>query len=466
MAHRVRDAVDRDAVAIDLAGQADAPRRHVVGRRARIVAVRSDHLGIRRAEARGYREQHAATERTAAAEMVRARELGRRDGVLLGDVTQGLALAHAVAHGQVDLRQFGALTETALDDLALALGHAHGGNAVRTGEHGGARRRIQLPQLLIAAVRELRDRTQIDHALQRDFVEAHGVVEFDVTEAVLDRVARDRERGHELRHIRLGLLREAQLPIVRRALVFDGTHDRALAGVVGRQRQRPVTEDPVQVLQVARRGDRGLLGILALVDPLVDVQPEQARGRTHELPRPHGRGIRARVDVEAALDEHEMHQIGRQAFLLEHIAEQLHVAARALEPAFERAAAGPGEERDVLEYVGVHLELDVLDGRLIEDGGLARGLRRLGGRGGGPGDRRSHGRARALARGRRRRVDQARDVRAGGVRCGFGGMQRPDRQRAPKGRRQEDGVDALAKLHGRTSSALNPASKLPDRPGS
>jgi hypothetical protein len=48
------------------------------------------------------------------------------------------------------------------------------------------------------------DRTQIDGALHRDLVESHGVVIGDVAEAVLDRVARDRERRHELRHVVLG----------------------------------------------------------------------------------------------------------------------------------------------------------------------------------------------------------------------------------------------------------------------
>ena len=98
-------------------------------------------------------------------------------------------------------------------------------------------------------------------------------------------------------------------------------------------------------------------------------------GAAQELPRADRRRDRAGVEVESALDEHQVHQVGRQALLVEHLAEQLHVAARALEPALELRAARAGEEIDVAVDVGIELRLDLLDRRGVEHpiGGVVAG---------------------------------------------------------------------------------------------
>src|SRR5439155_10840294 len=107
-----------------------------------------------------------------------------------------------------------------------------------------------------------------------------------------------------------------------------------------------------------------------LVDPLVHGEPPEATGGAQELPRTDRGGDRLRVHVEAALHEYQVHEIGRQPFALQALAEESHVTAGALEPALERGAAGAGEELDVTMDVSVDLRSQVLDRRGVEDLGV------------------------------------------------------------------------------------------------
>ena len=288
-------------------------------------------------------------------------------------------------HGQVHGGHRHTILELGHDDLALALGHAQHGQAVtprcRMSQHGG----VQVAQLVGAALGEARDGPQVHRAAQRDLVEVHRIVELDVVEPVLARIPRDRQHRHELGNVVLGLARQPQIPVVGGSLSLDGPQDGALAGVVGSEREWPVVEDRVEVLQVAGRRHGGLLRILALVHPLVDGQAEQTPGRAQELPRPDRGRRRARMQVETALHENQVDQVRRQSFLLEHLPEQGHVAARAPQPALEHRATGAGEVLDVPVDLRVELRLEALGRRGVENLGIGlvprrtgRGGRRLG----------------------------------------------------------------------------------------
>jgi len=74
-----------------------------------------------------------------------------------------------------------------------------------------------------------------------------------------------------------------------------------------------------------------------------------------------------------------VHEIGRQALALQHGTEQAHVAARPLEPAFERGAPGSREELDVVLNLFVRLRLDAIGRGCVQRvfvGFVARGLGR------------------------------------------------------------------------------------------
>ena len=312
------------------------------------------------------RKGDAHAQRMLAADAVGARQPLRAHVVLGRDRLQRLAAPDLVAHGQVHLRQARALGEFPGQQLALAARQAHGGHAALAGHGVPDHGRIEQLEFLERALGQLGETAQVDRALERDLVELHRLVQRHLVETVLAGVAGDREHRHELRHVVLGLAGQVQVPVVGGALALDRAQHRAFAGVVRSQRQRPVAEDAVEVLQVARGGHRGLLGILALVHPLVHVEPEHARGGAQELPRADGGGVGSRMDVETALHEHQVNEIRGQALLLEDRPEQVHVAARPLEPALERRAAVAGEELDVAVDVGVELRLHRLGRGSVE----------------------------------------------------------------------------------------------------
>ena len=216
---------------------------------------------------------------------------------------------------------------------------------------------------------------------QRDLVEGERLGDGHLVESVARRVARDREHGHELGHVVARLLGQAQRPEVARALALDGAAHGALARVVRGERQRPRVEQPVEVLEVARRGDGRGFGILPLVHPRVHLEPEQVRRAADELPRADRGGDRARLRIEAALDEHQVHEVGGDAFLLEDALHRVHVLPGADQPALERRAAPAGEvveplvdQRVLLDGDGIVLERGQRVGGIV----LVAGQRQLG----------------------------------------------------------------------------------------
>ena len=137
------------------------------------------------------------------------------------------------------------------------------------------------------------------------------------------------------------------------------------AGVVGRHRQIPIAELLVQVLEVTSRGDRGLLRILALVDPPAPLQAIQGAGLSHELPhaasaRPrHGQGL------ETGFGLRQVNQVLRNAFLLEGLQHHVAIAAGTGPGMFQRGLAARAGE-----VVDEHRHLIVEYQRQVGFGGL------------------------------------------------------------------------------------------------
>ena len=136
----------------------------------------------------------------------------------------------------------------------------------------GFRARIVLDGL----ARALGDHAQVEGALDRDALEVGALVRGD-GEAVALRGLGQHDRRVDERHVVLRLApqppRLAQLPEVVGLVPLHGAQHLALARVVAGEGEVPVAEQLVEVLQVARGGARGLLGVAALVHPPVAARP-------------------------------------------------------------------------------------------------------------------------------------------------------------------------------------------------
>ncbi len=124
---------------------------------------------------------------------------------------------------------------------------------------------------------------------------------------------------------------------MRRAGARQRALDAGLAAVVGRQRQLPVAELGIQLLQVVERGAGGLDHAEALVLPEVLFQRVQPPGGRDELPQPGGLGERHRLGLHRAFDERQQRQLGGHAALLDLVDDVVQVHAGA-----------PGHARDVI----------------------------------------------------------------------------------------------------------------------
>jgi hypothetical protein len=190
---------------------------------------------------------------------------------------------------------------------------------------------------------------QIDGALDGDTVVGDRLFRLE-PEAVLPRLSRDhrrrQDRGHVVLRFSPYVSGSGDAPEVFLAASSQGATDLALAGVVGRHRQVPVSEVAIQLLQVGRRRSRRLLRIAALVDPVVDLQPVHPGGPRHELvdARRSCAGVGARL--VGALDVGHVDQVEGQPFLFEDLAEH-----RDVTPGADQAGL-----KTVLLAVGVVVE--------------------------------------------------------------------------------------------------------------
>ena len=147
----------------------------------------------------------------------------------------------------------------------------------------------------------------------------------------------------QLGHVALRLGRHAQALVVGRqagALVLgDRALHAAFAPVVGGERELPVAEHAVELLQVVERGAGRGEDVAAVVAKDVLLELEVAPGRRDELPHAGGARHRHRLRVVGALDERQQRQLGRHAALVELLDDVEEVAAAALGHA--RDVVGP-----------------------------------------------------------------------------------------------------------------------------
>ncbi|MNN55309.1 hypothetical protein D3C81_1701780 [compost metagenome] len=157
--------------------------------------------------------------------------------------------------------------------------------------HGHAllERRVELDQLVFVDVGKGRHTRQIEAVVDGHRLEVRFVGDRVKVHAVGFGCQHHLRQGQQLGHIVAGFLRQWQVPVVgwqaEPFVAFDGTADRAFAGVVGGQGQQPVTVEHVvqagQVVQrsIGRRGD-----IAAAIVEVGLAQVEVAACRWHELP--------------------------------------------------------------------------------------------------------------------------------------------------------------------------------------
>ena len=131
----------------------------------------------------------------------------------------------------------------------------------------------------------------------------------------------------------------AQLPVVVGVVLLHGAQDGAVAGVEGGERERPAAEPLLQIGDVVHEGVGRLLGVAALVDPVVDAQAVDAAAFGHELPQPDGAGVRLVERIEAALDHRDVDQADRQAGAAQRVLEERLPAPLLLQPRRHDGAA-------------------------------------------------------------------------------------------------------------------------------
>ncbi len=136
------------------------------------------------------------------------------------------------------------------------------------------------------------------------------------------RVGDEALHRQQLRHVRLGFLRELQAPEIDRlagGLVhLHGALDTRLTAIVGSDREQPVAvELVVQGLQVVQRGASAFDDIATAVVPPVLLQAEARAGVGNELPQSRGARARIRIGLEGALDDRQQSDLERHAPALE-----------------------------------------------------------------------------------------------------------------------------------------------------
>ena len=201
--------------------------------------------------------------------------------------------------------------------------------------------RVELANRLFVAAAQPRHGLEGDRPGDLDRVEAGRRRRRDVEAVVLGRDGHldgGQEAGDELRGLVGEVAAVAHLPEVLAALPLLDALDVALAAVVAGQGQVPVAEALVEVAQVAGGGAGGLLGVAALVDVAVDAQAVALAGAADELPRADRPGMGHGVDAEAALDDRQVGQLGRNAFLDQDPSDARQVLAAAIQGALHVGA--------------------------------------------------------------------------------------------------------------------------------
>jgi len=108
---------------------------------------------------------------------------------------------------------------------------------------------------------------------------------------------------------------------------------RPAPALYGGQRQMPVAEHGVQVLQVTGGRPRGFFRIPSLIHPGRNVQVVQTGRSGHELPHAHGTGPAPGIGIQAAFDHGQVLQFVRHTLFLEDLLDHREVGFGPAEPA-------------------------------------------------------------------------------------------------------------------------------------
>ena len=171
-----------------------------------------------------------------------------------------------------------------------------------------------------------------------DGIGTYGEVDARGAQTVVGVVVHDIDDGDESRDIASCFARKVgvDLPEVgpaalvggRRAITgaCDGFVDIAGAAVVGGNGELPVTEDDVEVVEVAGGGDGGFVWVATVVDHGVDFEVIELAGGVHELPEAGSADARSSLWVHGALNNGEVFEflgngIAVEGFLEEGVVE-------------------------------------------------------------------------------------------------------------------------------------------------
>ncbi len=204
-------------------------------------------------------------------------------------------------------------------------------------------RRVQRLELVDRQVGQPRRQRHVDIARGGDGDEVRVVGDVRQRDAIALRAGDDVLDRLELGHVHARLGGHVQVEVVGRQpgrlVARDRPRHRALAPVVGGQRQLPVAELVVQLGQVVQRGIGRGQHVAALV--LENVLPEVVglAGARDELPHTGRLGAGDRLRVERALHERQQGQFGGHVAPFEFLDDVIQVAVGAVHHAAERLGA-------------------------------------------------------------------------------------------------------------------------------
>ena len=106
--------------------------------------------------------------------------------------------------------------------------------------------------------------------------------------------------------------------------------DVAFARVVARDREQPVAELLMHLLEIVERGARRFEHVAAAVEPPVLLEPEPLAGARDDLPQAGRAAVGVREWIERALDDRQQRELGGHAAPLELVDDVVEVEVRAL----------------------------------------------------------------------------------------------------------------------------------------
>ena len=284
--------------------------------------------------------------------------------------------------------------------------------------------RIEVLKLVHRHLGQLGGFFQIDLARHPDDGEIRRVRDVGKIEPVLFGVADDVLERLQLRQVIARLVRHLEIGVAGREACFlvlrDRAGDVAFTPVVAGERELPVAEIAVELLEVRERAFGRGDDVAARVEPEILLQPVVRARRRHELPDSGRPGHRHRVGIERALDHRQEGDLQRHAAFLDLDDDVIQVSPAAIDHARDvvrarRIPLFPFGDEGIVDIrhreAATDARPEILGGRWqrLEPGRRGDG-RCGGGDGGGRGDgrfgrrrrHRHHGKRCLRGRGRRR----------------------------------------------------------------